>query len=231
MIACWSSGGIVDNNKIGMFGGTFNPIHYGHLRAAEEVRERIGLGKILFIPSGTPPLKVEDLAPAEHRYEMTRLSIETNPLFQISDIECRQVGKSYTVETIMALREIYPDKEFYLILGIDSFLDIPSWYQPERLMELTNFIIISRPGFHFSNLSSMITTDARILSELDTCELQSHKISLKSGREGFLLNVTLMDISATAIRRLVRSGMSIKYLLPDAVESYIIFNKLYFSDK
>ncbi|GAB4412152.1 MAG: nicotinate-nucleotide adenylyltransferase [Thermodesulfovibrionales bacterium] len=217
----------MDNNRIGIFGGTFNPIHYGHLRVAEEVRERIGLKKILFIPSGIPPLKVEDLAPARHRYEMARLSIDTNPLFQVSDIECRRPEKSYTVETLASLKDAHPEREFYLILGIDSFLDIPSWYQPERLMGFTNFVIVSRPGFRFSILSTRITIDADILSGLDAGNIESYKTVHASGREIFLLNVTSIDISATAIRRLVRNGMSIKYLLPESVESYIISNRLY----
>jgi len=215
------------NNKLGIFGGTFNPIHYGHLRAAEEVREAIGIGEVVFIPSGNPPLKQEDLAPAEHRYEMTRLSIETNPLFRISDIECRRPAKSYTVETLASLKESHPEREFYLILGIDSFLDIPSWYQPERLEELTNFVIVSRPGFRFSILSGRIAVDADILSGLDSGEIKIYRATRSSGREVFLLNITPLDISATAIRGLVRSGMSIKYLLPESVEYYIISNRLY----
>lgn len=213
--------------KTGILGGTFNPVHFGHLRVAEEVREKLNFERILFIPSSAPPLKTEDLADAGHRYEMTRLATGTNPFFEISDIESKRSGKSYTVETLITLREIYPDNEFYFIVGIDSFLDIPAWHQPERIMDLTNFVVVSRPGFHFLSLSSMTRMGVRILSKLDSHELEMYKSGIKTGRELYLLNVTPMDISATDLRRRIRTGMSIKYLLPENVESYIISNRLY----
>lgn len=213
--------------RIGILGGTFNPIHYGHLRAAEEVRGKEKLERILFIPSCNPPLKNKDLADARHRFEMTRLSIETNPLFEISDVECRASGKSYTVDTLITLKEMHPDTEFYFILGIDSFLDIPLWHQPKRIMELTNFIVVSRPGFDFSGLSSRIAVPVNVLSELSAGTLERYKTSLDCGTEMILLNVTPINISSTTMRNLLRNGMSIKYLLPEAVESYIISHKLY----
>jgi nicotinate-nucleotide adenylyltransferase len=215
-------------NKIGIFGGTFNPIHYGHLRAAEEVREKLHFEKILFIPSCNPPLKSGDLAPAEERYEMTRLSLETNPFFDISDLECKKRGKSYTVETLTALNKLYPEKSLYLVVGIDSFLEIPGWRQPERLMDLIHFVVVSRPGFSFSSIFSMIPeASVANLSEVDGGRRECYKTNLKNGREVVLLNVTPLPISATAVRMLVRRGESIKYLLPDKIESYIISHNLY----
>lgn len=216
-----------DDRKLGIFGGTFNPIHYGHLRAAEDVREKLGLGKIIFIPAYNPPLKNSGLAAGEHRYEMTRLSIESNPYFGISDIECRKPGKSYTVETLITLRESFPEKEFYLILGIDAFLDLPVWRQPGKIMELATLVVISRPGYSFSNLLPIITADSSTMSELDTCRMQTYKTRLKTGRDILMANVAPLDISATTIRRLAGNGKSIKYLLPEKAESYIISNKLY----
>lgn len=214
-------------NKLGVFGGTFNPIHYGHLRAAEEVREAIGLGKVIFIPSGNPPLKSSDIAPAQDRYEMTRQAIEKNPFFGISDIECKKTGKSYTVETILTLRETYREEEFYLILGIDSFLEMPAWYQPGKLMEITNFVVISRPGYSFSSLYRDIAADEETLSRLDAHTIRMHETSLMGSKKISLLNVTPVDISATGIRKMVKDGKSIKYLLPETAESFIISNKLY----
>lgn len=216
-----------NKKKVGIMGGAFNPIHYGHLRAAEEVRMKLGFERILFIPSGNPPLKTKDLADAGHRYEMTRLSTETNPFFEISDIECRGSRKSYTVETLAALEEWHPENEFFLILGNDAFLDIAAWYQPERLMGLVNFVVVSRPGFRFIDLSPRISGVPEALSRLDTRALEAYRLCMESGRELLLLNVTPMDISATAVRTLVKAGKSIKYLLPEKVESYIIFHKLY----
>lgn len=216
-----------NKKKVGIMGGAFNPIHYGHLRVAEEVRMELGFEKILFVPSGNPPLKTRDLADAYHRYEMTRLSVDTNPFFDISDIECGGSRKSYTVETLTTLGKRHPENEFFLILGSDSFLDIPAWYQPERLMALANFVVVSRPGFRFSDLAPRISISPEILSKLDARTLEMHHFPLEKGRELFLLNVTPMEISATGVRALVKAGKSIKYLLPEKVESYIILHKLY----
>jgi nicotinate-nucleotide adenylyltransferase len=213
--------------KIGVFGGTFNPVHFGHLRVAEEVREQLGFEKILFIPSSNPPLKSASLAPGRDRYEMTRLAVAGNPFFEISDIECRRPGKSYTVETVAALMKQYPDTDLSLIVGIDSFLDIPAWYQPQRLMELAGFVVISRPGFLFSSLSALVTAERGVLSELDAHQREFATTAMKNGREVFLMNVTPFHVSATSVRTRVQCGRSVKYLLPDAVESYIISHHLY----
>lgn len=215
--------------KVGIFGGTFNPIHYGHLRAAEEVREKLKFDKILFIPSKSPPLKTEAIADAVHRYEMLRLAIFNNRFFELSDIECRLPGKSYTVKTVDELTKTNPGTRFFFILGIDAFLDIPNWWHPERLIALTNFVIISRPGFKFIDLQTSPYTkiNRRILSELDNGETETCKIKLKSNKDAILLRLTPIGISSTEIRRLIRQGKSIKYLLPAEVKSYIISNRLY----
>ena len=215
--------------KIGIFGGTFNPIHYGHLRAAEEVREKLEFDKIIFIPSGKPPLKTEEIADVIHRYKMTMRAIDNNHFFELSDIECRQIGKSYTVKTFEELKKTNPKAELFFILGIDAFLDIPNWWQPERLIALTNFVIISRPGFKFIDLQTSPYTkiNRRILRELDNGETETCKIKLKSNKDAILLRLTPIGISSTEIRRLIRQGKSIKYLLPAEVKSYIIANKLY----
>jgi len=215
--------------KVGIFGGTFNPIHYGHLRAAEEVREKLEFDKILFIPSGSPPLKIKELADAKHRYKMTRLAIVTNRLFELSDIECRLSGKSYTVKTVEELKKNNPEIEFSFILGIDAFLDVTNWWHPERLITLANFVIISRPDFRFIDLqiSPYIKINRRILKRLDNAEIETYTIKLKSSRNATFLRLTPIGISSTGIRRLLKEGKSIKYLLPAEVESYIIANKLY----
>ena len=215
--------------KIGIFSGTFNPIHYGHLRAAEEVRENFVLSKILFIPSKNPPLKNQELPAPEHRYKMTELAISENRFFEVSNIEYRRPGRSYTVQTIEELKNIYPDSTLYFILGIDTFLEIPQWWQPDRLVSMVDFIVISRPSFKFVSLlsSPYISTDKHGLERLDKGENRSVALKLKSERQAIALRISLIDISATAIRRLVREGKSIKYLLPEAIESYIIANGVY----
>lgn len=215
--------------KIGIFGGTFNPIHYGHLRAAEEVRVRFNLAKILFIPSKDPPIKIQELPDPEHRYRMTELAISGNPFFEISDIEYKRPGKSYSVQTVEELQDIYRDSTLYFILGIDAFLELPQWWHPERLINLIDFVVISRPFFRFVDLlsSPYIYADRDSLERLDKLEHASYKTKLKSNREIIALRVSLMDISATEIRKMVREGKSVKYLLPEAIESYIITRKLY----
>jgi len=215
--------------KVGIFGGTFNPIHYGHLRAAEEVRDNLGLDRVLFVPSGNPPLKTKDIAPACHRFAMVKRAVKDNRFFQLSDIESRLPGKSYTVRTIEALQKEKPQVEFSLILGIDAFLDIPNWWRPEHLVALSHIIVISRPGYAFLDLqrSPYIKIKKQILTTLDASGIESHRATLPSQREAVLLRLTPLLISSTEIRRLVQLGNSIKYLLPPAVQSYIMNNKLY----
>jgi nicotinate-nucleotide adenylyltransferase len=215
--------------KIGVFGGTFNPVHFGHLRAAEEVREKLQLEKILFVPAKNPPLKIKDLAEAGHRYEMLRISIEDNKWFEISDVEFSYKGKSYTVKTIEILRREYVNETMYLIVGIDSFLDLQNWWRPDRLTDIVDFIVMARPGFSFIELarSPFIKTDYRILKSMDRDKGDMCEIKMLSKRKAILLKVTELDISSTLIRDYIKIGKSIKYLLPQEVYSYIIKNKLY----
>lgn len=216
--------------KIGVLGGTFNPIHYGHLRTAEEVLEILTLDSILFIPSGTPPFRKPELASARDRYEMTRLAIKDNPNFELSDIEIKSRGISYSVETFSKLLKKYKNTEFFFVLGIDAFMDIQKWKQPNKLMTLTNLVIISRPGFSFSDLfsSPYIAEEHKpVLRDIDKGAKTEHSLFLKTGKKVFFCKVSGLEISASCIRTFVRTGKNIKYLLPDSVESYIISNKLY----
>jgi nicotinate-nucleotide adenylyltransferase len=223
----------LDHMNIGIFGGTFNPVHFGHLRIAEEARQSAGLGRIIFIPSGNPPLKTDDIAAARHRLAMTRLAAQGNPFFEVLDIECRSRHKSYTVHTMHKLRGIYPHDRLFFMLGIDAYLDIPNWYRPDLLMRHTNFVILSRPGCRFTDLSASpyLSVKTNILRRLDAKILESHTVSFEDNNSVTLLNVTPVTISATDIRTLAAQGKSVKYLLPAEVESYIIFENLYGSGK
>jgi len=215
--------------KVGIFGGTFNPVHYGHLRAAEEVREKLRIGKILFIPSGKPPLKTREIAPARHRYEMLRIALQGNPFFELSDIECRKKGKAYTVETLRELNVIHPGTRLFFILGIDAFLDIPHWWQPEELVSMTDFVVISRPGLSFTALrqSPYLASGMKLLTDIDRSGNKANTIKLKTNRDAILLRLSPIGISSTQIREYIRQKKSIKYLLPPEVHSYIITHKLY----
>ena len=215
--------------KIGIFGGTFNPIHYGHLRSAEEIRTMFGLERIFFIPSGNPPLKRKDLADTKHRYKMVRMAVRGNPYFEALDIECTRPGKSYTVNTLELLLKKYTDVDFYFMLGIDAFLDIPNWREPEKIMSLTNFIVLSRPGKNFEDLldSPYLDIIKTGLAGLDRGGKKSCRTALKNSKKVFLAKVTPIGISSTDIRKAVKKGTSIKYMLPENVESYIISKSLY----
>ncbi len=219
--------------RIGVLGGTFNPVHYGHLRAAEEVREILGLEKVLFVPSGNPPLKHTDLADAGQRFEMVMRAVAGNRFFEVSEIECTRPEKSYTVNTIEKLHQIYAGADLYFILGIDAFIDLPNWYMPERLVSIVNFALLSRPGRRFSDLlaSPYLEAGEQALKELDGCRSGSLTLKMRSGRDAVLVHVTNMDIASTDIRRRTREGLSIKYLLPAEVESFIISNRVYFPDR
>ncbi len=217
-------------NKIGIYGGTFNPIHYGHLRTAEEVFEFFTLDRVLFIPSGLTPFDKPDLAKPERRYSMVKTAINGNPRFRISNIELKTIGKSYTVDTIRKLKEKYKDSELFFILGIDAFLDLPCWKQPDKLIRLANLVIISRPGYSFSDLVSSPYMDGvsrRILKELDKGSRTTFAFDISTKQQCHLCNVTGLNISASGIRKLIISGGNINYLLPESVKSYIISNKLY----
>lgn len=215
--------------KLGILGGTFNPIHYGHLAAAEEVRDRLKLDRVLFIPSFLPPHKHEEDAPsAVQRLEMIRLAISGNPTFEPSDIEIRRGGRSYTIDTIDALRQAYPDAELYFIAGLDSFLDIQTWHDWEQLLSRCCFVVLSRPGYRFIDLMKIdfMKHAEQELSGLDRGELTQAVV--RSGAFTVCLEmIPLYDISSTDIRKRINEGSSIKYLLPDAVENYIIKNRLY----
>jgi nicotinate-nucleotide adenylyltransferase len=215
--------------KLGILGGTFNPIHYGHLAAAEEVRERLKLDRILFIPSHLPPHKQEaDIPSAVQRFEMVRLATMGNPHFETSDIELNRQGKSFTVDTIETLRTTYPHAELNFITGLDTFLEIETWNRWDRLLSLCSFVVLSRPGYHFIDLVKIgfMKQAEQEMNKLDQGELRQAVV--RSGAYTVCLEmIPLYDISSTDIRRRIKEGGSIKYLLPEPVEIYIMKNRLY----
>jgi len=216
--------------KLGIYGGTFNPVHYGHLRTAQEVLERLSLDRVIFIPAGKTPFDKPELIKASHRYRMVKDAITDNPGFEISDLEIRTRGKSFTVDTIMKLRNTYAGSKLYFILGTDAFLDLQHWKQPERILGLANMVVILRPGYAFTDLSSspyLKSISIKKLKELDRGEKDLFSFDISREQKGILFKVTGLEISASNIRNLIISGKSVKYLLPDSVESYIISHKLY----
>jgi nicotinate-nucleotide adenylyltransferase len=160
---------------------------------------------------------------------MLRIALHDQEDFELSDIEFRLRGKSYSARTVDRLKKAYPATEFYFILGIDAFVEIPLWWKPEKLINSIHFAVISRPGCLFMNLhkSPYLKIKKRKLKDLDDGNVQYHKLKLKGGKSAVFLRLTPIGISSTEIRRHIKKQGSIKYLLPPAVESYIIFNKLY----
>ena len=215
--------------RLGILGGTFNPIHFGHLAVAEEVRDRLKLEKVIFIPSFLPPHKIdEDISSAVQRQEMVRLALKGNLHATVSDVEIKRGGRSYTVDTIEALQQAHPGSELYFLTGLDSFLEIGTWKDWERLLTLCSFVVLSREGYRFSDIAQLGFLDVP-KGELEALDAQEKDQVVVSGvrRPVYLERVPFFDISSTDIRTRVREGRSIKYHLPEAVEHYIIENKLY----
>lgn len=215
--------------KIGILGGTFNPIHNAHLRVAETVHDRLALDRIIFIPAATPPHK--ELASEisfEHRKNMVELAIADNPHFTISDIEEQRGGRSYTVHTLRQLRQSFPGDEFFFIIGSDSFLEIATWFNFSEIFSLANLVIVERPARAISDLTAPLPVALR--SEF--CYLHDEmRLTHQSGFSVFYLPDTPLAISSSAVRQLLREGRSIRYLVPDRVSRYIYEKRIYLHDR
>jgi nicotinate-nucleotide adenylyltransferase len=212
--------------KIGLLGGTFNPIHIGHLRGAEEIREALGLGRIYFIPSSMPPHKdSSDIASPADRLKMIELATGENPFFEVCDIEIKRGGPSYTVHTLEYFSSEFPDSEIYFILGAELFSEIHTWREYRRLFELSNFAVITRPGFpHFTSVPLALGDDFRYYKDEENVIFYRHKGSNKTLA---LVKIEGIQVSSTRIRDLIKKNSSIKYLVPREVEVYILENKIY----
>ncbi len=195
--------------RIGIMGGTFDPIHSAHLMTAEAARTRFELDQVLFIPAGQPPHKFDyRVTEAEHRYAMVILGTAANPAFEVSRMEIERVGPSYSVDTLCELKELYGrGTEIYFIIGADEALDLLKWHESERLPELARFVAAPRPGFDLPELENLLPRN--FLDAID------------------MLPMMPIDISATEIRERVASEKSIRYLVPDNVEAYIHKHGLY----
>jgi nicotinate-nucleotide adenylyltransferase len=212
--------------RLGLFGGTFNPMHYGHLRAAEEVAEALKLPRLWFIPAADPPHKaLEGITPFEVRLAMARLAVGRHRVLKVSEVEGRLPGKSYTIQTLRLLREQFGrDADLYYILGLDAILEIQTWKDFRELFSLCHFVVLDRPGYSRSNLGDFLQQEVhRDFQPLP----DGHGFRHPSGRRVLCQPTTLLDISATQIRTLVRQGRSVRFLLPDAVRRYILIHKLY----
>ena len=211
--------------KLGILGGTFNPVHLAHLRIAEEVHEACDLDRVLFIPAATPPHKeVAESTPFTDRLNMVKAAIDDNPSFAISDLEQHRDGPSYSVDTLTILRRENPENELFFIIGMDSFRDIHLWMDYRRLFQLAHIVVVSRPGIACNDPREFLPV--ALLDEF-CYNSASKKLCHSSGNEVILLEETWLDISSTRIRQMVAAGHSIRYLVPAAVAGYIQQHGLY----
>ncbi len=200
-------GGIV------LFGGSFNPIHNGHLIVARAVAERLGVSRLVFVPSPSPPHKTGTmLAEASDRLAMVRLAIAGEPLFDCSDVETRRSGPSYTILTVEDFRTTRADRDLFWLIGADSLAELHSWHRVADLVDACRIVTAARPGFEVPDLSGL----DRVLQPEQVRRLEAD-----------ILPTPRIDISATEIRRRVREGRSIRYLVPEPVADYIARHELY----
>ncbi|MFZ4065710.1 MAG: nicotinate-nucleotide adenylyltransferase [Rhodoluna sp.] len=192
---------LTDKRRIGVMGGTFDPIHNGHLVAASEVASAFDLDEVIFVPTGSPYLK-DNVTPAEHRYLMTVIATASNPRFKVSRIDIDREGPTYTVDTLADMQNLYPDAELVFISGADAIAQISAWKNADQLWDLAHFVAVSRPG---------------------------HKLTVPDAPEGAIskLEIPALAISSTDIRARVQTGKPVWYLVSDGVVQYIAKNHLY----
>lgn len=205
--------------KLGILGGTFNPIHLGHLRVAEEIGEDLGLKKVYIIPSGMPPHKPQDpIADFSHRLEMAILASKTSPIIKVWDIEGKRPGLSYSIETLRLFHSHFGSKlELFFIIGVDAFIEIKTWKKYQDLFRYASFVVINRPGY---NKEKFFT----FLDSLNVGFIWNPGRKCFCHPSGNILlekDTTLMDISASRIREMVAKKKSIRFLVPEAVREYI----------
>jgi nicotinate-nucleotide adenylyltransferase len=222
-------------HRLGLLGGSFNPVHNGHLAIARQTREALGLDQVLFIPTSQPPHKPNNsLAPAQDRYEMVHIAIASNPTFAISDVEIRRPGKSYTIDTIRLLQQEYgAQTQLFFLIGLDAFLDFPSWRDTQTLLKLCTFVVLSRPGLSFRSLSTVALLPPipyPSLADLDADRIS--RIEAPIGTHGLIcLKLPPSAVSASDIRARIRQGLPAANQLPPLVESYILHHHLYQEDR
>jgi nicotinate-nucleotide adenylyltransferase len=212
-------------SRIGLMGGTFNPVHLAHLRIAEEARDMCGLDRVVFIPAGDPPHKpLAGEVPFAQRCEMVRLAIAGNPAFELSEIEGQRAGKSYSIDTIAAFRRAHPADHLFFIIGSDSFLEIGLWHRFAEIFRSCSLIVVERPGCPVSDPPAALPIAIR--QEL-SYSAASRLLEHSAGTSVRFISGCPLAISSSEIRRLAAAGRSIAYLVPPPVEAYIKEQRMY----
>ena len=212
---------------VGIFGGTFDPIHYGHLRVAQEIVETVGLQKMYFVPAGMPRLRYSPVASSQHRVEIVRLAIQKNPDFVLDEREIYRDGVSYSIDTVREFKQEFGEEvRLCFILGADAFIKLPEWNNWKELFNLCHFIVSSRPGYSLTLIKELLSKELR-----EECSQRwvSNTESLRKDTSGliFIASTTMLDISATSIRAHIAAGRSVRHLVPSVTVNYISENKLY----
>jgi nicotinate-nucleotide adenylyltransferase len=211
--------------NIGLMGGTFNPVHYAHLRIAEEARDLCGLERVLFIPAADPPHKpLAGEVSFVRRCEMVRLAIAGNPAFELSEVEGDREGKSYSVDTLSYFLLQRPDDRLFFIIGSDSFFEIGLWHRYAEIFRLCSLIVVERPGRPVAD--PLEALPVAIMGEFSYTD-KPDRLQHASGQQVYILNGRPLDISSTEIRDLAAAGKSITHLVPPAVEAYIKSQRIY----
>lgn len=210
-------------DKIGILGGTFDPVHFGHLRPALDVAQQLNLDHVRLIPSAVPPHREQPVATAQQRTTMLQLAVKNNDRFIVDERELHREGPSYTVDTLKSLRQEFPDSPLYLLLGTDAFLGLQSWHEWQQLITLAHIVVMHRPG------------EALVMNKELEAWYQEHRGKEENDLQlaGFIwpIEVTQLAISATEIRELIAKGSNPQFLLPDAVISLIEMLGLYQNKK
>jgi len=207
--------------RVGVLGGTFDPPHLGHLRAAEVVRDALRLDKVLFVPASTPPHKTSAVTEAEHRFGMLERGLAGESFFAVSRVELERGGRSYTIDTLEELAAGSQGSRFFFVTGTDAFAEIRTWRSWQKLLEAHWFVVHERPGFPFESIQDVVPDgiSSRVLEESELVPGNEPRV--------LFLRRPMLKISSTEIRRSIRENRSIRFLVPDAVADYIRENRLY----
>lgn len=212
-------------DRIGLFGGTFDPIHLGHLRAAEEIRETLDLSSVWFVPSAIPPHKDKNITPSIHRMKMLEIAVEPNPFFGINTYELEKKTTSYTIETLRHLTSAHPDAEFFFIVGSELFSRIETWKDYNELFTISNFAVMGRPGQE----DGFPALPLALKKDFSYHNIEDKVISYINNHSKIIAFTRFqgLEISSTEIRTYANEGTSVRYLVPDGVAGYISAHKLY----
>jgi len=196
--------------RLGIFGGTFDPVHYGHLLLAETCRQELDLDEVRFLPAGNPPHKSHDISDGHARADMIKLAVSGYPEFKVDRREIRRAGPSYTVLTLDEIASEFPESELFFLMGADSLVDFPGWREPDRILELSTVVACNRPGHPLPDKEQLVSV---------TGELDTSRILMKT--------MPGTDISATDLRDRIDDGRGLRFLTPRAVEMFLTEHKLY----